>query len=275
MIRHERLTPTLPAPPLSSGLVTLDRLHVAVHGPAVGPTVVLVHGAPDRSGSFRTLLEHLADSRVVVYDRRGYGRSVKADPPTSMLDHAHDLLEIVERFEPPRVVVAHSFGSNPTMLAATLRPAAFDALGLWEPPLPWLDWWSQSTRDYNTAIAASDEPGQMIEDMYRRLLGDEAWEALPPEAQERRRSEGVAFQVDMGSELTAPFAFADVRVPALVGYGTKTSQEHIHGARWLAGQLPGGRAYVVKGAGHFAHQTHPEQFASFVRRASSLVPGGV
>lgn len=248
-----------------------DHLHVEVHGPHVTPTIVLVHGAPDRSGSFRRLLAHLSGDRVVVYDRRGYGRSLGARPASGMLDHANDLLAILNRFEPPRVVVAHSFGCNPTMLAATLRPAAFAAVGLWEPPMPWLDWWPTTTRDYNTAIARSGDPGQAIEDMYRRLLGDTAWTRLPVDVQAKRRAEGTAFATDMASELVEPFAFEDVAVPAVVGHGSATSGEHIRGSTRLAAQLPDARLYVLEGVAHFAHRTHPAEFAEFVRATLALV----
>jgi pimeloyl-ACP methyl ester carboxylesterase len=240
-----------------------QHLHVVVHGPADATTVVLVHGAPDRSGSFRRLLEQLRDRHVVVYDRRGYGRSLSARPAAGMRDHANDLLDIVTRFDPPRVVVAHSFGSNPTMLAASLQPDAFAALGLWEPPMPWLPWWPQLARD----IAATDDPEGQIELMYRQLMGEQRWHELPPDVRAQRRAEGHAFRSDMASELVAPFDIAAVTVPAVVGYGGATSDAHVRGALLLAEQLPDAQLHWVDGVGHFAHRTHPAQFASFVEAA--------
>jgi pimeloyl-ACP methyl ester carboxylesterase len=240
-------------------------LFVEHHGPRGDRAIVLVHGAPDRSATFREVRAHLNDRHVVVYDRRGYGRSDQAAAAAGMLDHARDLLDIVESCTVPPVVVGHSFGANPTMLAATLDPGAFGAIGLWEPPLPWVDWWSEKTKAYNAGVAASHEPAHDIEAMYRALLGDTAWDRLPTEVQDNRRREGPAFQVDMASELAAPFAFEDVAVPALVGYGTETSPEHAHGARWLAERLPDARCQSIERTGHFAPRTHPQEFAAFVR----------
>jgi pimeloyl-ACP methyl ester carboxylesterase len=217
---------------------------------------------------------HLVDYHVVVYDRRGYGRSIDAPAARGMLDHANDLLHILATFDTAPVVVAHSFGANPTMLAATRHPDAFAAIGLWEPPLPWVDWWSETTKAYNSRVAASSAPGEDIEAMYRALLGDAAWERLPVEVQANRRREGSAFQADMASELSAPFSFQDVAVPALVGFGTDTSAEHAYGARWLADTLPFGRLQSIEKAGHFAPRTHPQEFAAFVRSAA-LVPGAL
>ena len=248
-------------------------LHVEAHGPAVDPPVVLVHGAPDRAAAFAAVIPYLGDRHVLVYDRRGYGRSLPAPAATGMADHAEDLLSLAAGLEVPPVVVAHSFGSNPTMLAATLDPAAFRAIGLWEPPLPWVDWWPERTKRHNQAVAASTDPGASIEATYRQILGDEAWDALPPARQAQRRAEGVAFQVDMASELMAPLRFDAVTVPALVGHGGATSKEHVHGAAWLAEQLPNATLHSVPGAGHFANRTHPEQFASFVRSTVALAHG--
>ena len=239
------------------------------HGPAASPTIVLVHGAPDRSAGFRAVLSHCIDRHVVTYDRRGYGRSLYAPPARAMIDHAEDLLAIVQECRAPPVVVAHSFGSNPTMLAATLNPTVFGAIGLWEPPLPWVEWWPERTKAYNARVAASSEPADEVEAMYRSLLG-QAWDDLPPEVQSQRRAEGAAFQVDMASEIDAPFEFHEVLVPALVGYGTATSAEHVEGARWLADQLPNGRVRASPGAGHFAPRTHPREFAAFIAAAMEL-----
>lgn len=252
----------------------LDGIHVEAHGPDGATPIVLVHGAPDRSSSFRSLVAELGDRRVVLYDRRGYGRSLGAEPPTSMTDHALDLLGVIEQTGGPAVVVAHSFGSNPAMLAATLRPEAFLALGCWEAPLVWLDEWPQFTKDYNARVAAADDPAAPIEHFYRRVLGDAVWEGQSDEGRARRRAEGVAFQRDMASEITAPFAIADVVVPTLVGYGTETGAFHGEGAIWLAEALPDGHLHVVEGAAHFAPRTHPAEYAGFVRATAALAGVG-
>ena len=261
------------ARPASANLSDVDSAHpsVKVHGPEAGPLVVLVHGTPDTSGAFAQVLTHLADLRVITYDRRGFGRSVHLPPPLTMAHHAADLLAIVdqcaEQHGRPPVVVAHSFGSNPTMLAAIERPTALAAVGLWEPPTCWVDWWVQSTKDHNQRVANAPDPGAEMEDSLRRLLGNTAWEAMPPATQARRRAEGTAYALDMASILDAPFDFAKVAVPAVVGRGSETAPEHHFGAEWLVEQLPDAELYDIGGAGHFANRTHPAEFAGFVRAA--------
>jgi pimeloyl-ACP methyl ester carboxylesterase len=254
-------------------------LYVENHGPPTTPALVLVHGAPDRSTSFRSVLTYYPHRRVVLYDRRGYGRSLHAQPARAMIDHANDLLAIVDDCAGPPIVIAHSFGSNLTMLAATIRPGAFATIGLWEPPLPWVEWWPRSTKRYNAKVAASDEPADDIEGIYRMMLGDQGWDRLEPDVQAGIRAEGAAFQADMASELVTPFDFQDVLVPALVGYGTTTVTEHSRGARWLVDCLPDARLHATPGAGHFAPRTHPKEFAAFmgavIAMAGTHVPGTV
>jgi pimeloyl-ACP methyl ester carboxylesterase len=245
-------------------------LYIDHQGPRSSPTVVLVHGAPDRSSGLRGVLPYLANHHVVIYDRRGYGRSLHLPQAESMMDHANDLLGILEDCQDPPVVVAHSFGSNPTMLAPSVRPGAFAAIGLWEPPTPWVEWWPQDVYASIVKIATSNTPGDDIEVMYRGLLGDQVWGNLTPEVQANRRAEGTAFKRDMASELDAPFSFQDVGVPALVGYGTDTVTHHSEGAIWLVENLPNAKLYTIPGAGHFAPRTHPKEFSAFIRAVSLM-----
>ena len=254
--------------------VLADELAVRVHQPDASPTVVLVHGAPDRASTFRALLGHLGDLRVVTYDRRGYGRAVDAAPATSIADHARDLLALVADQPAPVAVVANSMGGLTAMVAAALDPSAFGALGLWEPALPWVDWWPESTKDILREMEAAEDPGPAGERMARQILGEEAWAALGPEGRALRRAEGRALQVDFTGALRAPFEFADVAVPTVVAYGTASLEDRIRGAPWMAARMPDARVFVVEGATHFGHRTHPEGFARFVRAVIGLLPAG-
>jgi pimeloyl-ACP methyl ester carboxylesterase len=63
---------------------------------------------------------------------------------------------------------------------------------------------------------------------------------------------------------------ATLGVPALVGYGTATSAPHLKRGRWLVERLPAARLQEVRGAGHFAPRTHPEEFGAFTRATASM-----
>src|SRR3954471_16185578 len=96
---------------------------------AGAPLVVLVHGSMDRSAAFARARRHLRDLHVVVYDRRGYGRSVGLGAP-SVDGHAEDLLAILDGR--PGVVVGHSIGGLIALVAAQRVPELMQAVGAFE-----------------------------------------------------------------------------------------------------------------------------------------------
>jgi len=242
-------------------------LTAAITGPPDGATVVLVHGALDRSYSFRRVVERLSDLRVVTYDRRGYGDSVAAGPPSGLAQHADDLLEIIGAG--PATLVAHSFGAHVAVLAAIARPAAVLSLGLWEPPVPWMDFWPDAPRENVARIAAAEDPAAVAERGAKMMMGKERWLALPEEVRERRRAEGTAFLIDMASELEAPYDWAELRTPVIIGVGEQTWPYSLAACRELATRL-GCELFVAEGQPHVAHATAPDRFAEFVRLAVAL-----
>ena len=113
-------------------------------------------------------------------------------------------------------------------------------------------------------------PAAPIEHFYRRVLGDAVWDGQSDGGKTRRRAEGrVPGRHGLGA--TAPFAFEDVVVPTLVGYGTETGAFHDGGSIWLAETLPDARLHVVEGTAHFASPNPPAaEYAGFVRATAAL-----
>lgn len=231
--------------------------------------VVLVHGAPDRSKNFGAVIALLSDLPLVTYDRRGYGKSIDAAPPAKdFADHAKDLISIIDGRR--SVVVAQSVGCNVAMAAAAEAPSLFAALGMWEPPTAWCDWWPvpDLVESVCSFVAAADTEA-LAEGFNRNILGDRGWESLSDRTKEMLRREGAAFHADMTSELTAPFDFADITCPVVIGAGTATSSGHLEGARRLA-RILNADLFEVQGADHFAPLSSPEAWAMLVRKAVAL-----
>ena len=105
------------------------------------PTVVLVHGSLDRGESFRRVMRRLPELTVVAYDRRGYQGS-RAGGVVGLDGHVADLVailsEVRSRGASPVVAVGHSLGGDVVLGAALADPRACDAVGAFEPPMPWL-----------------------------------------------------------------------------------------------------------------------------------------
>ncbi len=236
------------------------------HGPTDGPVVVLVHGAPDRSTAFGRALKDLDDLHVVVYDRRGYGESIAMAPATSLRSHADDLVEVLEAIGGgPAVVVGHSYGGNPVMHAAALRPDLVGAVGTWETSMCWLPGWPADHTALVRDLADPPDVRALGEQMGMSLLGARGWERLDESGRELRRAEGLAFALDMRFMLDAPYDVRAVGAPIVHGLGGDTVGAHVVGARLFADAI-GVEPVVVPGTGHLVHTQAPGEWAAFVRR---------
>src|SRR5207245_1710962 len=114
-----------------------------------------------------------------------------------------------------------------------------------------------------------DAAAGAAERFLRRTLGDETWERLPGSMRRERRAEGVALVADMVAVHHAGEVFdpAEIAVPVLAGHGDRSEDRHRDAARAAAAEAPRGELWVIEGAGHPAHYTHPVDFAGFVARA--------
>jgi pimeloyl-ACP methyl ester carboxylesterase len=233
--------------------------------------VVFVHGSMDRSASFLKAARRLGDLDLVRYDRRGYGRSVGAGTSPSIDDQVDDLLAVLDGR--PAAVVGHSLGGVIALAAAVRCPEVIPSVGAFEAPAPWLDWWPSGSAG-GTAVATSTEsgPAEAAEQFMRRMIGDERWERLPARTRRERRAEGAALIAELGSIRSAePYHPADIAVPVLAGHGSDSKPYHQMAAQQLAELAPRGELMVIDGAGHAAQSSHPDDFATFVRRVVERV----
>jgi pimeloyl-ACP methyl ester carboxylesterase len=123
------------------GLVYSDgvRIHYVEQGPSDGPLVLLVHGFPELSFSWRHQLPVLAAAgyHAVAIDVRGYGRSGK--PPRiedyRVVRHVADNVAVAGHFGAERVaIVGHDWGAPISWTSVLLRPDLFDAIALLSVP---------------------------------------------------------------------------------------------------------------------------------------------
>ena len=136
------------------------RMHIVEHG--AGPLVVLLHGFPELSSTWRHQLPALAAAgyRVVAPDQRGYGQT---DAPErtdayTMFHLVGDVIGLLDALGEDRaVVIGHDWGAPVAWSAAQWRPDRIRAVaGLSVPP-----------RDRATAA-----PTQTL----RRLFGDDFYQ---------------------------------------------------------------------------------------------------
>jgi pimeloyl-ACP methyl ester carboxylesterase len=247
------------------------RLHVLEH-PAAAPSreglpYLLVHGSMDRSSSFGRVIVELRDVDVIAYDRRGYARSSARPPSDRFADQVDDLMEVLGG----RRVVAlgHSFGGGVVLATAAAHPEAVAAAVVWEPPMPWLDWWPSSSAG-SRSLARAGDPEEAAEAFMIRMVGERIWQRLPPTTRRRRREEGRTLLAEMRSIRTPAWDPAAVTVPVIVGRGGESRPHHQRSAAELARRLPDGTLRIIPGARHGAHLSHPAELAGLLRDVAAV-----
>jgi pimeloyl-ACP methyl ester carboxylesterase len=109
-----------------------QRIHLKIAG-SFGPMVLLCHGFPESSYSWRHQLDALASAgyRAVAMDMRGYGRSSKPTEAVAyrITELVADCVGVVEALgEPNAVIVGHDLGAPVAWTAAWTRSDIFRAV---------------------------------------------------------------------------------------------------------------------------------------------------
>ncbi len=120
------------------------RMHVLEAGTPGRPCVLLLHGFPELSYSWRKVMPALAGAgfHVLAPDQRGYGRTTGWDKHYDgdlasfrMLNLVEDALSLLSKLEIRQArVVGHDFGSPVAAYAALTRPDVFRSVVLMSAP---------------------------------------------------------------------------------------------------------------------------------------------
>ncbi|RXT34545.1 alpha/beta fold hydrolase [Bradyrhizobium betae] len=124
----------------STRVIKANGIDLFIREAGQGPLVVLCHGWPELSYSWRHQIVALADAgfHVVAPDMRGYGQSAAPSEANaySIFDTVGDIVGLVQALgEPKAMVVGHDWGAPVAWHAALFRPDIFTAVaGLSVPP---------------------------------------------------------------------------------------------------------------------------------------------
>ncbi|HLM44759.1 MAG TPA: alpha/beta fold hydrolase [Myxococcaceae bacterium] len=116
------------------------RMQVLEAGPADGPLVILLHGFPELSESWREVIPMLAAAgyRAVAPDLRGYGGTERPENGYDLDTLANDVVELARHLQPGRPVhlVGHDWGGLIAYHVAATHPEVVDRLAVINAPHP-------------------------------------------------------------------------------------------------------------------------------------------
>jgi pimeloyl-ACP methyl ester carboxylesterase len=245
-------------------------LYYEEHG--VGTPILGIHGTPSSSLLWVDAAEKLAEyGRCIIYDRRGFSRSVRPEPfeEVDLVDHVDDAVALLEALTAsPAIVIGRSTGGQIALELARRFPDLVSALCLLEPALFSIDpvaaVFAEHLREQILGAAASD-PSAAAEVLIREALGNDGWESLPPALRAMFTSASPAVLAEVrghGLDLSAhPLALSDddlasLRQPTLLVSATDSPVVLRLINDRLAAALPHSRQVRVEG-GHLIDPAHP------------------
>ena len=209
-----------------------------------GPSVLLVHGMASDAQALAPLATALvAQARVIVYDRRGYGSSGAPEPyqATTVEEQAEDAAAVLRRLEAaPALVCGDGFGALIALDLMKRHRALVRGAVLSNPPLfmfvPAATEQLAAQRAELEAAVRKGGPG----------AGVEAWLGgrVDDEALARARAAHLGFFADYAGLASWPVSRRELRaldVPAVVLTGPWTPPHILEAAEALAELLPSAR----------------------------------
>ena len=263
--------------------LTVDAGTIAYEVEGTGPLIVLAHGMGDSRAAYRPLVPHLvgAGYRVASVDLRGCGESSTAWPEWSRTAIAGDLRAVVRHLGAPAVLVGHSISGGAATIAAAQEHELFTALVEVAPFTREQSFGPAQLRDRRVRqgmLRLLGAVGLGSVRLWRSYL-DTAYPGTKPDHWAERldrvdtmlrepgrmkalRGMGMTTPTDAGARL------GGVRCPVLVLMGTLDPDWGDPRAEGQAvvDALPEGlgRLEMIEGSGHYPHDQHPEQVASFL-----------
>ena len=239
-----------------------------------GPPVVLVHGSVI-ADPWEPMLNHgdlLDNNRVVTFHRRGYGRSLPAQPGRTLSDEAADVIALLDHLDIARAhVVGHSLAADIMLQTAIDNPRRLVTMTLLEPGLfsvPSAVGFDEAMRPLVQIYESGDHRQAMLlflggvggADVMARLEGQlpegtgELALADVPTLFENDLTAGSSWQLN--EKVTGTLDH-----PTLLVMGSETGPIFRESNAALAALLRHVETLEVSGAGHFVHVEAPREIA--------------
>jgi 3-oxoadipate enol-lactonase len=252
----------------------LPKLHVQLRGPAGAPVVTFVPGIGNDSSFWADQATRLAsDFQVLTFDPWGHGDSPPPPNNCRFQDIGDGLIQLLEAHKIERTaLVGLGFGGSVALATALDYPERVTRLIACccrpRQPDDRRDFWRD--RQAKAVEIGMDRIADITVD---RWLSDEFRTAHPDiDATLRtmiKRTTLAGYQAYVGAFIEMDFSdrLTDVHVPTLL-----IAAEKDHGGgppddmRAMAGQIPGARFELIKGAGHIVNYEAPDALAASLQK---------
>lgn len=250
------------------------RLYYELHGRS-GPALVFAHGRGGNAASWwQQVPAFRADHRVLVYDSRGFARSV-AEADGAHLDHCvDDLAAILDEAEIDRaVLVGQSMGGRPVLGLAVRHPErvrgvvlSCTAGGLTIPPVIETQGLRQNIPRGIEAPTAALSPGFRDGNPAMTFLYEQMRGMSPPQ--------GPLFAASLGAldGGVAPDDLGGYAVPTLVIAAEHDVLYPPPLLEQVTAAIPGARMTFVEGSGHSPYWEKPAEFNALLRDFMAGLP---
>lgn len=210
-----------------------------------GPTLLLIHGACTDSDFFQDTARFLSKRfRVVLYDRRGYGRSSEPeDHGHGIASQATDAYAVIRAVGNPCFVAAHSAGCAVALELASRHPELVQGMLLYEPV-------SMDTADTVRDRFCDDIRTLLAQNRRSRALLRFFMELEPLDTRARPQTEDEKKHVPRNStcflqyEIEPVYGYMELpelpeNIPIYVGLGERSANTHrAKSVEYLAAKLP-------------------------------------
>ena len=267
-------------------MVGIDGDQIAYDILGAGPPVVLVHGFPGNSFSWRRVAPLLAEHwRVHVFDMRGFGASDKHDGQSvSGEAQARLLSRLIDHWELDEpLMVAHDFGAAAALGACLFEGRRYRRLVLIDAAVlnPCISANSRHVQAHLDAYRTM--PARIYEQVLRAHIPTTMYRTMDEETFEGyfapwRGTEGQAAYFRFIGQFDESYldrieqALPRVATPTRILWGGEDTWIPLdHGER-LARLIPGATLHVIPRAGHFAMDDEPLAIAEAI--STFLAEGG-
>ena len=233
-----------------------------------------IHCTLGHSGAWRGVAAALKDDlSILAFDLPSHGKS----DPWDRTGNVHDVATDIARglIKAPMDLIGHSFGATVALRIAVETPELVRSLTMIEPVYfaaalqdePELrDAYLADSKALDAAFASGDE--REAARVFNRDWGDGTpWDDLPERMRETMTRlvhyvpASSAFLHHDSARLLEPGRFARAAMPALLIEGDQSPPMSAKVAESLAKRLPDVERVVIRGAGHMAPITHPQEVA--------------